>query len=312
MNSLFDDVIDFLKLSYPDGEGILIGCRAESCNSYECCEYDIIVFESKKNEYDDAIKKNKYNFFQVQKKKLKVFLFDKENFIHNKEIHLQKYIILTNSIFKRNLVNFFEKKKNYDQKNFKILTKRKLLQFTLDWTTIHKQILNDSSSQNLSLYYLNMLSFNILELFVQLFSNKIPSPSHLKYQINTIKEINPKIKEQIDTLSGYLELDRSNVSTITRSEKSLISLFNNNTCHNLEIEIFYSKLRYFKTKSMYVDANLLIHSFLKKQNFDINYIRNYNKLLNYILDIQSKDTILVLKELDLLFNVVKNFVKNSY
>ena len=81
------------------------------------------------------------------------------------------------------------------------------MQFTLDCTNINKLVLKDSSSQSLSSYYVNMMSFNVLELLIQLFSNENPSPSHLKYQINTIKEINPKIKEHVDIISEYLALD---------------------------------------------------------------------------------------------------------
>ena len=34
-----------------------------------------------------------------------------------------------------------------------------------------------------------MISIEVLELMIQLFGNKIPSPSHLKYQINLVKDI---------------------------------------------------------------------------------------------------------------------------
>jgi hypothetical protein len=312
LENVFDDIIDFLKLSYPADESILIGCRAESGNSYECCEYDIIVLASNKNENDNIFRKEKFDFFQISDKKLKIRFCNKDDFIHNKAIAFQTCINLTNPVLKNSSDNFFRKKIEYSKKNFKILTKRNLLQFALDCTNINKIALKDSSSQSLSSYYVNMMSFNVLELLIQLFANKNPSPSHLKYQINTIKEISSKIKEHVDIISEYLALDRSNVSTITRSEKSLFFLLNHNKCHKLEIEFFKNKLQYFKKKSMYVDANLLIHSFLKKENFNINYIKNYNKLLNYILDIPNKETIIILKELNHLFNIINNFIKNSY
>ena len=89
-------------------------------------------------------------------------------------------------------------------------------------------------------------------------------------------------------------------------------LLEHNNCHHLEIESFKAKLNFFRTKSMYVDANLLIHSFIKRQNFSKNYINSYNRLLNFILDIQNKEKTTLLKELDLLFNTIKNFIKNSY
>ncbi|MER5174169.1 MAG: hypothetical protein ABJB76_02490 [Candidatus Nitrosocosmicus sp.] len=313
MDSEIDDINDFLKTSYPDNESILVGCRVGTCNSYECCEYDIIVLESKKNENNNnGIKQNKYNLFKFYDKNLEVFFCNKENLMHNKEITFQNYINLKSSVFKSTSEDYFKKKKYYNQKNFKILTKRKLLQFALDCTQINKLILNDTFDQNLSSFYLKMMSFNVLELLIQLFHNETPSPSHLKYQMNTIKENNPKIKEHVDIVSEYLELDRSNVSTITRSEKSLFFLLKHNRCNHMEIKLFGNKLSFFKTKSMYVDGNLLIHSYVKKQNFDLNYIRNYNRLLNYILDIQNKERMKLLKELDILFNIIKHFIKNNY
>ena len=239
-------------------------------------------------------------------------LYNKENFIQNTELNFQDYINLTNSFFKSNVKDYFKEKKYYNQKNFRILTKRKLIQFALDCTAISKQILNDTLNQNLSSFYLKMLSFNALEVLIQLFHNSHPSPSHLKYQMNAIRDNNPKIKYHVDLVSEYLQLERSNISTINRSEKSIMFLLEQNNCHHLEIESFKAKLNFFRTKSMYVDANLLIHSFIKRQNFSKNYINNYNKLLNFILDIQNKEKITLLKELDLLFNTIKNFIKNSY
>jgi len=41
-------------------------------------------------------------------------------------------------------------------------------------------------------------------------------------------------------------------------------------------------------------------------------VQNYNKLLNYILDIPNKDEIKLIKELELLFNMIKNLFRNSY
>lgn len=306
-----DDIINFIKVSHSENESILVGCRTRSCNCYECCEYDIIVLDSK-NQNNKGSRKYKYNLFQLYDKKLKVILCNKENLIQNTDLNFQNYINLTNSFFKNNVKDYFKEKKYYNQKNFRILTKRRLIRFALDCTSINKQILNDTINQNLSSFYLKMLSFNALEILIQLFHNEYPSPSHLKYQMNAIRDTSPKVKEYVDLVSEYLELERSNISTITRSEKSIMFLLEHNNSHHLEIELFRNKLNFFITKSMYVDGNLLIYSFIKRQNFSKNYINNYNRLLNFILDIQHKEKTRLLKELDLLFDTIKNFIKNSY
>ncbi len=163
-----------------------------------------------------------------------------------------------------------------------------------------------------------MMSFNVLELFIQLFHKDYPRPTHLKYQANQIKENNPRIKESMDIVLDYLQLERSNISTITRSEKSLFFLLNHtkHLDHHMQIhkvsEMLSSKLNHFKSKSMYVDANLLIHGFIRRQNMDANYIENYNRLLNQILDIQIKEKTTLLKEFETLFNINKSLIKNVY
>lgn len=163
-----------------------------------------------------------------------------------------------------------------------------------------------------------MMSFNVLELFIQMFHCDSPRPTHLKYQVNQIKENNPRIKESIDIVLDYLQLERSNISTITRSEKSLFFLLNhtkhlNHLMHSHKVsEIICSKLKYFKNQSMYVDANLLIQGFVKRQNLDADYIKNYNRLLNQILDIQIKEKTILLKEIETLFNINKSLIKNIY
>ena len=130
--------------------------------------------------------------------------------------------------------------------------------------------------------------------------------------MNALKEKNVKIKEHVDTLSEYLELDRSNVSTITRSEKSLTFLLKHAKHHSHEVELLETKVTFFKEKSMYVDANLLVHSYMKRHSFDENYITNYGKIMNHILDIQIKEKTVLLKELEVLFNINKSIVKNNY
>jgi len=306
------DIINFLKTLYPENESILVGCRSESCNSYECCEYDIIVLGLKNKESNNISRTKKTIFHKIGNKNLEMLFLNQEGFFQYKEVNYLNYINLTNSVFKSNLENYFEKRKHDNQKNFNILTKRRSLQFALDCTKINKQIINHTFDKNLSSFYLKIMSFNVLEILIQLFSGENPKPTHLKYQMNAIRENYPRIKEQVDIVSEYLELERSNISTITRSEKSLIFLLNHNKCNQQEIELFLAKLNYFKKKTMYVDANLLIHNFIKKQNFDRDFIKNYSKLLSFVLDIQIKEKTILLKEFEILFNINKNFIKNNY
>ncbi len=318
MSTEINDIIDFLKSSYPENESILVGCRAEPSVSYECCEYDIIVLrkEHEKNKVK-KIKKN-YNICKVNEKTLEIHHLNKEELTNNAEINFKNYIDVTNAVFKSNSESDFERKRHYNKENFRTITKRKLFKFALDCTKINKLLTSGTFDQRLSSLTLKKMSFNVLESIIQLFHNDPPRPTHLKYQVNQIKENNPRIKESIDIILDYLQLERSNISTIARSEKSLFFLINhtkllNYHMHNHKVsEILGSKLNYFKNQSMYVDANLLIHSFIGSQNLDAKYIENYNRLLNQILDIQIKENTTLLKEIETLLNINKSLIKNIY
>jgi hypothetical protein len=308
-----DCIADFLKTSYPENESILVGCRAGPGIPYECCEYDVIVLNAKGESNNTAKKdKKKCGFYHLANNRLEIFFLNKESFFQNKNVDFLNYVSLTDSALKSNLDALFERKKCYNQKNIGILTKRRSMQFALDCTKINKQILRNAFNSNLGSIYLKMMAFSLLEILIRLFDNEIPKPSHLKYQMNTVKEKNVKTKEHIDALSEYLELDRSNVSTITRSEKSLTFLLKHAKRHSHETELFETKVNFFKEKSMYVDANLLVHSYMKRHNFDENYVINYSKIVNQILDIQIKDKTVLLKELEVLFDINKSIVKNNY
>lgn len=318
LSTEINDIVDFLKRYYPENESILVGCRAEPSISYECCEYDIIVLHKELEKSNIKKSKKNYNICKVNEKTLEIYFLTKEELIYNADINFRNYIDVTNSVFKSNSENYFERKRHYNKENLKAITKRKSLKFALDCTKVNKLIINGTLDQRLSSLYLKTMSFNVLELFIQLFHKDSPRPSHLKYQVNQIKENNPRIKESVDIVLDYLQLERSNVSTITRSEKSLFFLLNhtkhlNHHMHNHKVsEMLSSKLNYFKNQSMYVDANLLIHSFMGRQNLDANYIKNYNRLLNQILDIQIKEKNVLLKEIETLFNIDKNIIKNIY
>jgi hypothetical protein len=187
-----------------------------------------------------------------------------------------------------------------------------LFALALENIQINKELSIGTIDQNLSSFYTKMLTFEMLELMILLYLNEIPSPSHLKYQINAIRESNLKNKEDADLLLDILDIDQSNISSVERSMKSLIFLLKVVKIRSLNLELLSTKLDYFKKKSMYVDANLLIHSFIKNQSFEKNYIKNYIKILKYILNIKNKDKIFISKELESIFDIIKNWIENSY
>lgn len=318
LSTEINDITDFLKSSYPENESILVGCRAEQSISYPCCEYDIIVLQKEIEKSNVKKSKKNYNIWKVKEKALEIHFLSKDELINNADINFKNYIDVTNSVFKSNSESDFETKSRHNKENFKTITKRKSLRFALDCTKVNKLITSGKFDQRLSSLYLKIMSFNVLELFVQSFHNDSPRPTHLKYQVNQIKENNLRVRESIDIVLDYLQLERSNISTVTRSEKSLFFLLShtnslNHNMHNHKVsEILGAKLNYLKNQSMYVDASLLIHSFIRRQNLDANYIKNYNRLLNQVLDTQIKEKTILLKEIETLFSINKSLIKNIY
>ncbi len=262
-----DDISHFLSTRYPEYDCILVGCRSQlHYKSYECCEYDIVLLKSLDyGKFEN--KKEKIGLFLLNDKKLKLMLYTAENLFQDDNINFQHYIGLTNSGFKYNMLDHFQSKKISNQKKFPIWLKRHLFQKALDCTVLIKQLSKNILDQNLSSFYIKMLSFDVLESMISKFYNEHPSPSHLKYQINKIRDNIPRIKTTVDLLSDYLDLERSNISTMSRSSKSLNSLLKINNINNIEIELFQSKLSFFISNSMYVDANLLLHKLYTTTKF---------------------------------------------
>jgi hypothetical protein len=116
-----------------------------------------------------------------------------------------------------------------------------------------------------------------------------------------------KTREHIDLLLEYIGTDRANISTLTRSEKSLRFLIRGEDMSSNSILL--DKLDFFKKRSMYVDGVLLISNFILDRTFDNDQlIKKYNKLLNLITDIQIKEKITMLKEVNLLLEINKNLI----
>ncbi len=58
-----ENVLDFLNAYFPNDDGILVGCHAsKTIDSYECCEYDLVIMYNENNIYK---KKNKFRPYSV-------------------------------------------------------------------------------------------------------------------------------------------------------------------------------------------------------------------------------------------------------
>jgi hypothetical protein len=117
---------------------------------------------------------------------------------------------------------------------------------------------------------------------------------------------NLKTRENMDMLLEYMGTNRANISSYTRSEKSLRFLTRNEDIR--KNRILFNKLEFFKNKSMYVDGILLINSFILDKIRNEQFIKKYNKLLNHLIDIQTKEKITMLKEVNSLLEINKKLI----
>ena len=174
-------------------------------------------------------------------------------------------------------------------------------------TNLHNLLSREIVDERFISFQLKMVSLKTLKILIQFYLNSEDRPSHLKYQINLIKQNeNLKTREQVDLLLEYIGTNRANISSLTRSEKSLRFLIR---CEDIsKNSILFNKLDFFKQKSMYVDGVLLICNFILDRVHDSQFIQKYNKLLNHITDIQTKEKITMLKEVNLLLEINKNLI----
>ncbi len=304
-----EKITEFLDESFHNSNGILVGCNtSNSFNSYDCCESDIIIIHDKK---DQNIKlKLDIIYTQVADLRLKVFFFNKKSFFENTKVNYLKYVNLDKS-FKNTFHNYYGERNGYNIKNFPVINKRDVIRNALQITKTINELNKSNSNLDLCSYYLKITEFQTLELLIKALLKECPSPSHLKYQINMIKEKETKSKDKVDLLLEYLGIEAANISILSRSEKSLQFLFRH-CIQKTGFKRFLDKLSFFSKKSMYVDGYLLSISYIKDQNLDNGFIRNYIKILKYSIDVQNKEKIAMLKEADILFNINKNLIKNDY
>lgn len=305
-----ENVNKFLISTFPQSDSILIGCQIDGqIVPHECCEYDIIsIYDKEQLDLYGNILKNDYKVVKEGKNTYEVLILSIQDFQRNPKIHYTDFIHFPGGILKKSAINYFQKKSEDNPRDLTFLLKKSIINNIYEITNLIDLLSRGKTDNDLISFYLKRISFNTLKNFINFYIKKSHRPSHLKFQINQIKENQDlKTKEKVDALLEFIGIERSNISTITRSEKSLKFLVRNYREKN-DLKIMFDKLDFFKKKSMYVDGNLFIHNYIHSQSYDWEFIRNYNNLLNYIADIETKEKITMLKEANLLLEFNKKLL----
>lgn len=305
-----EKIRSFIESDHPSSHAIIIGCKANNkINSYKCCEYDIIVV---KNMLSDIKNKRIIEIKNLEDLTLEIYIFSEYEFSIKSDYNFwfNDYIDLSRDIFRNNKTNLFYRKKEEFIRHYKSHVKHNSIKNAINLTNLKFQLEKEKIDENFCNILLKMMTMSVLEIYIMGLLKDNPKPSHLKYQINTLRENNYNQRENVDTLLNFLNLERSNVSTLTRSISSLEFFRRKFTTDKLDLLL--SKLNYFSKNSMYADGYLLINQFINSQNFNSYDIKNYRKIINYCIDVSNKEKITMLKEAEILFNINKSFINNNY
>ena len=304
-----EHIFYLLGSKFPELDSILIGCHADNrIIPHECCEYDLIsIYDDTILFHQDWASKKKSNVLQNSNKFYEVLVLSAQEFIKNPNINYTNFVQFPGHVLKSNIVNYFLEKCDRYHKSFNFMIKTNIINNICEITNLHSLLSREFVDERFILFQLKMISLKTLKIFIHSYLNSEDRPSHLKYQINLVKQNeNLKTREHVDQLLEYIGTNRANISSLTRSEKSLRFLIRNEDITNNSI--LFKKLEFFKRKSMYVDGILLINSFILDRVYDNQFIKKYNKLLNHVTDIQTKEKITMLKEVNLLLEINKNLI----
>ena len=305
-----DEHIFYLQGSkFPELNSILIGCHADNgITPHECCEYDLISLYDNNTLLPQDLNSNLVTtVYRNSNKVYEVLVLSVQEFIKNPGINYTNFVQFPSKGLKSNIVNHFIEKCDKYHKSSNFILKTNIIKNICEITNLHSLLSKEKVDERFISFQLKMISLKTLIIFIRFYLNSQDRPSHLKYQINLVKQ-NEKLKtrEYVDLLLEYIGTNRANVSSLTRSEESLKFLIR---CEDIAKNgILFNKLDFFKRKSMYVDGILLINSFILNRVYDNQFIKKYNKILNHVTDIQTKEKITMLKEVNLLLEINKNLI----
>lgn len=304
-----EHIFYLLGSKFPELDSILIGCHADNgIIPHECCEYNLIsVYDNNILFHQDLTSNRDSSVLHNNNRVYEVLILSVQEFIKNPNINYTNFVQFPGRALKSNIVNYFVDKCDKYHKSFNFIMKTNIIKNICEITNLHGLLSKEKMDERFISFQLKMISLKTLMIFIQFYLNSQYRPSHLKYQINLVKQ-NEKLntRENVDLLLEYIGTNRANISSLTRSEESLKFLIR---CEDItKNAILFNKIDFFKRKSMYVDGILLINSFILNRVYDNQFIQKYNKLLNHVTDIQTKEKITMLKEVNLLLEINKNLI----
>lgn len=299
---------EYLQQSLSKYDSALIGCRADpEIQSHECCEFDVISIANHNSFSLQPQLKNNFGFNASFTPIIEFIEVTQDTFYNNPRIFYSDFVSLPKSSLRTTTIDHFKRKSEICGQNIEYNTRFKAIQNIYNITTIINDIDKPNNIENLSSLYAKMYSLHTLVNYLQKYLRREVRPCHIRSQIKCLLENEgSKTGEVVISLLDLIDVERVNKSSLARSEVSLNMLLNDGS--SLRLSLLKNKINYLKSKSMYVDAMLLLYHFVMDYYDETEQNKQYPEILKRIIDIPKKEKMTLLKEMKLLIEFNKNLL----
>jgi hypothetical protein len=265
------DLVDYINnnIRYPAG---IIGCRATNPEmSFDCCEYDIAIFDGKSNcnrfvrlgdHGLELIAQNKISVIDILNLYNMIIIQDNDSLTlsssFNKICAFQHYLNMLRGFGKKSIINSLF----YHEKITKSIQKNSVL----------------------AGMWLKIAAYYFLEGILALSEIK-PMPIHELYQIRTITAERQDIADGIKIALECIGLERATRSTISRSAEAICEL----NSREYDKELMMIKVNHLLKKGMVSDC----YYYLGKMAYrcliekDDRFLTTYMKLIQISMDLTN-------------------------
>lgn len=301
-------LLTFLQDNYSETDCALIGCRADDeIRSHECCEYDIVSINE--NSITNIQPQIVFHREQGNTKNpiYEVIKIGRKNFYDNTDLSYSVFAPFLKSSLRSTSIDYFERKSELYRKSIQFNNRSIIIRNIYNISKLINVINKENSNTNQISLDIKINSLLTLTSYLQWHLKKELRPSHMRSQIKLVLDNEgTKISDAITSILETIGTERINKSTLSRSEKSIMML--SNTDNQSELSLMAEKINYFKLKSNYFDAMLLVYNFAVRYYQKTSSNNRYNEVLKRAIDVQNKEKITLLKEIKLLLKFNKNLL----
>jgi hypothetical protein len=301
-------LLAFLQDNYSETDCALIGCHADpEIHSHACCEYDIVSFDEKSHSKLPIQIHLHHGQSDTKEPVYEVIKIGKNDFYDNADLYYSEYIPFLKPSLRSSSFDHFKRKGELFRQSIQFNNRTKIVRNIYNINLLINNLNKENSNTNLLSLDSKICSLLTLRSYLQWYLKKELRPSHIRGQIKLVLENeDSKVSDAINTLLDIIESERTNKSILSRSERSIMMLVNNN--NRSKLTLLTKKINHFKLRSSYFDAMLLVYDFATQYYQKTPPNLRYDEVLKRAIDVQNKEKITLLKEMKLLLKLNKNLL----